>query len=84
MLQKMGWAEGKGLGKESEGRVEPVSVSAKNNRSGLGDSNPNVTLDFKTKQKADLWKKTQVRFDKVKASPIFEPEVEEEEKAEWK
>ncbi len=82
MLQKMGWAEGKGLGKGSEGRVEPVSVSAKNNRSGLGDSIPNVTLDYRAKQKADLWKKTQARFDKVKALPVFEPEEEEEVKPE--
>ena len=78
MLKKMGWAEGKGLGKGSEGRLEPVAVAAKNSRSGLGDSTPNVQLDFKTRQKADLWRKTQTRFSKT--STIFEPEIEEEEK----
>lgn len=36
MLQKMGYNPGKGLGKSEEGRVEPVAVELKSDRSGLG------------------------------------------------
>ena len=37
MMRRMGWQEGKGLGKESEGRLEPVNATGTNgNRSGLG------------------------------------------------
>jgi hypothetical protein len=64
MLQKMGWAEGKGLGKESSGRIEPVPVAAKNDRAGLGDDLPKVSVDFRSKQKADMWRKTQVSCSK--------------------
>ena len=79
MLQKMGWSEGKGLGKESKGRIEPIPVATKNDRSGLGDSLPKVDVDFRSKQKADLWKRTQARFTKTDVSTVFDPEPEDEE-----
>ncbi|CAG5125117.1 unnamed protein product, partial [Candidula unifasciata] len=36
LLQKMGYKPGMGIGKHGTGRVEPVSIELKNNRSGLG------------------------------------------------
>ena len=78
MLQTMGWAEGKGLGKEASGRLEPIPVSTKNDRSGLGDSMPKVSVDFKSKAKADLWRKTQDRFSKTSVSHVFNVEEEDE------
>jgi RNA-binding protein 5/10 len=38
LLAKMGWRSGEGLGRESEGRVEPVLVQQFENRAGLGAS----------------------------------------------
>lgn len=36
MLQKMGWTAGQGLGATGEGRVDPVAVSMRMGRQGLG------------------------------------------------
>lgn len=36
LLQKMGFKPGTALGKEGQGRAEPVSINVKNNREGLG------------------------------------------------
>ncbi|OCF30828.1 hypothetical protein I316_07551 [Kwoniella heveanensis BCC8398] len=38
MLAKMGWTAGTGLGKEREGRVDPILVQQFENRAGLGAS----------------------------------------------
>ncbi|TXT11024.1 hypothetical protein VHUM_01775 [Vanrija humicola] len=38
LLSKMGWASGTGLGKEGEGRVDPIHVKQFEERSGLGAS----------------------------------------------
>lgn len=36
MLRKMGWEEGSGLGAQGQGGVQPVPISLKHNRRGLG------------------------------------------------
>lgn len=36
LMQKMGYKEGEGLGKKSEGRFEPIPIQVKANRFGLG------------------------------------------------
>ncbi|KAL1410167.1 hypothetical protein Q8F55_004172 [Vanrija albida] len=38
LLSKMGWASGTGLGREGEGRVDPIHVKQFEERSGLGAS----------------------------------------------
>ena len=40
MLQKMGWTEGRGLGKEGAGIVEPVQAEPKQTRAGIGQWDP--------------------------------------------
>ncbi|KAM8852190.1 G patch domain-containing protein 11 [Synchiropus picturatus] len=36
LLQKMGYKEGQGLGKQGAGRVEPIPLNIKNDRGGIG------------------------------------------------
>jgi hypothetical protein len=35
LLERMGWREGQGLGKNREGQLEPIKIDIKNNRKGL-------------------------------------------------
>ena len=67
MLSKMGWSEGGGLGKDQQGRVEPVRAEARSERAGLGSDASFVggDEDPRKKQKAQIWKKTQERFDNI-------------------
>ena len=70
MLSKMGWNEGGGLGKDQQGRVEPVRADVRTERAGLGSEvafvgGAGVDLDPRKKQKAEIWKKTQERFDSI-------------------
>ncbi|XP_078668397.1 angiogenic factor with G patch and FHA domains 1-like isoform X3 [Branchiostoma floridae x Branchiostoma belcheri] len=63
MLEKMGWKEGKGLGKTSQGRQEPVQVSLRESQSGLGASAPRdvESVGLKT-GKGKNWRKARERF----------------------
>ena len=38
MMKKMGYKEGKGLGKGEQGRLEPIPQEGNNGRQGLGFS----------------------------------------------
>jgi len=44
MLERMGWSEGKGLGKNEQGRTEPVRAQSRQKNKGLGhkDSRDNI------------------------------------------
>ena len=65
MLSKMGWSEGGGLGKDRQGRVEPVRAEVRAERVGLGSDAAFVDVDPRKKQRAEIWKKTQERFDNI-------------------
>ena len=36
LLKKMGWSEGRGLGVNEQGRLQPIPVQLKNNKAGVG------------------------------------------------
>ena len=57
MLQKMGWTEGKGLGKNEDGLAEHVKVAKKSNNLGLGAKSDTTG--------ADGWASTAVNFNGV-------------------
>ena len=69
MLSKMGWSEGGGLGKDRQGRVEPVRAEVRAERVGLGSDAAAFVgggdVDPRKKQRAEIWKKTQERFDNI-------------------
>ncbi|GBM14281.1 G patch domain-containing protein 4 [Araneus ventricosus] len=41
-LEKYGWKDGKGLGKEENGISQPVKTVVKNNKHGIGHDNSNI------------------------------------------
>ncbi len=72
LLQKMGWQDGKGLGKDSKGRTEPVKVEERAERQGLGAEASFAggaafnNQKMKQQQKRlEMIRKTQERFSKL-------------------
>lgn len=74
LLNKMGWKEGAGLGKHEQGATEPVKVSSKNTRTGLGHSGPKVE-----DQRTHILNKTRERYQAIaekEASAVLSPKQE--------
>jgi len=72
MLQKMGWAAGSGLGRDGQGRQEPVTVETRPALAGLGSAAaalPPLERSQQEKRKNEIWKKTRKRF---KTTPLLE------------
>lgn len=73
MLSKMGWSEGKSIGKSQEGIKEPVQLKTQQGTSGLGNENSQLSSSsssFNAKKKAIL-DKTQKRYNTINEN-IFE------------
>lgn len=47
LLQKMGWKQGEGLGKNNEGSVEPLALDFKTDRRGLTSTGEQMPKTFK-------------------------------------
>ena len=63
MLEKMGWKEGSGLGKDGAGRQEPVKVEQRVEGAGLGSASaPLPSVQPGAKRKMDIRLKNQKRF----------------------
>ncbi|XP_018312231.1 angiogenic factor with G patch and FHA domains 1 isoform X2 [Mycetomoellerius zeteki] len=68
LLSKMGWSEGRSLGKDGDGRTEPLPITCNHNKVGLGSKRtdvPNVELDSNTEKKQAVWRKTQKRYKEI-------------------
>ncbi|CAI5443514.1 unnamed protein product [Caenorhabditis angaria] len=63
LLKSMGWKEGKGLGKDKQGNIEPISTEIKNNRQGLGSSSQKSSQP--KSQKEMMLEKMKERFNKI-------------------
>lgn len=60
LLAKMGYKPGMTLGKEGQGRAEPISISVKNNREGLGmDSERKLKQEEMSQMRAEMRHKRQ-------------------------
>ncbi|XP_052895326.1 angiogenic factor with G patch and FHA domains 1-like isoform X1 [Anopheles moucheti] len=82
MLSKLGWNEGKPLGKNDTGLTEPIALTSNVGTSGLGSQtqmaiggphNPSQPVD---PRRHSIWRKTQERFER---STVFEAESSSEE-----
>ncbi|XP_076226466.1 angiogenic factor with G patch and FHA domains 1 isoform X4 [Nomia melanderi] len=67
LLSKMGWTEGQSLGKEGDGRTEPVLMTNNPSKTGLGATSefPTIELDSTTEKKQAMWRKTQQRYKEI-------------------
>ncbi|XP_046753869.1 angiogenic factor with G patch and FHA domains 1 isoform X2 [Diprion similis] len=69
LLSKMGWTEGQSLGKDGDGRIEPVPIVSNHKKAGLGASDagmvPTLDSDPNTEKKQAMWKKTQQRYQEI-------------------
>ncbi|XP_074037240.1 angiogenic factor with G patch and FHA domains 1 isoform X2 [Leptinotarsa decemlineata] len=75
LLAKMGWKEGQSLGKDGEGRLEPVRPVANQGTAGIGSNEAHVAVKVPN-EKQSIWKKAQERFEKLPAtSDAFEEDL---------
>ncbi|XP_058124538.1 angiogenic factor with G patch and FHA domains 1 isoform X3 [Anopheles coustani] len=79
MLSKLGWNEGKSLGKNDDGLTEPIPLKSNVGTSGLG-SLQQVAIGSANANPVDprrhtIWRKTQERF---KQSTVFKAESSDE------
>lgn len=74
LLSKMGWSEGKSIGKSQEGIKEPIQVNSQLGTEGLGsESTPNPSTLFQGKsKKSAIWNKTMERYNNIKKPDIFD------------
>lgn len=66
LLSKMGWSEGKSLGKSQEGIKEPVQLKTQQGTSGLG-SEVEMPASFReNRRKKEILSKTQERYNSIR------------------
>lgn len=70
MLSKMGWSEGKTIGKNDSGIKEPVQVKTQSGKIGLGHDAATTSFSSVSdgKKKQQIWSKTQERYSKLKGN----------------
>lgn len=66
LLSKMGWSEGKSIGKSQEGIKEPVQLSTQQGTSGLGSEIKMPSSFLGNSKKKAIWNKTQERYNSIK------------------
>ncbi|XP_028517382.1 G patch domain-containing protein 11 isoform X2 [Exaiptasia diaphana] len=84
LLQKMGYKQGTGLGKEGTGRAEPIPISLKADRGGLGRDNhlkrqndiKKTILEEKTKKKIKVEQRLREDFRKHMSNKFVDKKVQ--------
>ncbi|KAK0161126.1 hypothetical protein PV327_009638 [Microctonus hyperodae] len=66
LLSRMGWSEGQSLGKDGDGRTEPVTLMNNSSKTGLGAFNSNfIEVNSTIERKHALLRKTRQRYDEI-------------------
>lgn len=68
MMRKMGWG-GAGLGREEQGAVQPVAVSMRAERAGLGTDAPESSIQTSDSYADAVRKRARERFDRLMQHP---------------
>lgn len=81
MLAKMGFKGGSlGLGKNNQGRSEPIRVEQRQERAGLGSSSSSGRVQGSIESRKNaIWLKTQKRFTNTSVLEAFNQEEDEDE-----
>lgn len=68
LLSKMGWNEGQSLGKNKDGRTEPIQLMGNNSKIGLGATSGMEYSEIDDPimiKKKNVWRKTRERYDEI-------------------
>ena len=79
MLAKMGYKAGQGLGKQEQGRAEPIRPDMRLSGVGLGFEGNVVEISTAQKKRSDIWLKTQKRFDKTQVLDAFNADEDDQD-----
>ena len=77
MMAKMGFKGGSGLGKNNQGRAEPLKVVKRAERAGLGTESSVTNSNLESKKNA-IWLKTQKRFTNTSVLDAFNQDDSDE------
>lgn len=72
LLSKMGWKEGQALGKDNQGRLEPIELLSNPGTSGMGSTSDTKVIQPSTivqpkNPKKNVWSKAQERYNQAQA-----------------
>ena len=76
MLQRMGWSEGTGLGKQRNGRIEPVQANQRKAGAGIGLSSQPAEQVQPGDDAFEIFKKSKIAAYKVRPNPLNNPRRE--------
>jgi len=79
LLQKMGWTEGKGLGPELQGRVDPIRIDIKEDFWGLGKDEEMKNYDQMVTSKPKATQRELIANETEEERKIREEKVKQEE-----
>lgn len=64
MLEKLGWSQGQGIGKDASGMSEPIDVEMRAERAGLGSTQP-VIVQPPPQSRLEHLQKTRDRYNRI-------------------
>jgi len=71
MLERMGWSEDKGLGKEEDGTKEPIRIAKKRDNSGLNTNQRTILVSYYVTISSSMWLNIQI-LERVYKKLVFD------------